>query len=129
MKVLVDTSVVIDPTGAEWPDDAGLAISTVTVAELGFGVVKAPDDVMRAQRMLRLQRLRTTFEELPVDDAVAEAYATAATALYVDGRNPRARSMDLLIAATALAHDMPFYTRNFTDVATLRHLIDIRPVA
>ena len=41
MKVLVDTSVVIGPEGAEWPEDAELAISTITVAELGFGVVKA----------------------------------------------------------------------------------------
>ncbi len=39
MKVLVDTSVVIDPSGAEWPDDMELAISTITVAELGFGIV------------------------------------------------------------------------------------------
>ena len=126
MRVLVDTSVVIDPTGASWPEGAEFAISTITVAELGFGIVKAADPVLRAQRTLRLQRVRATFEELPVDASVAEAYVTAATALYVDGRNPRARSFDLLIAATAMAHDLPLFTRNFKDVATLRHLVDIR---
>jgi predicted nucleic acid-binding protein len=128
MKVLVDTSVVIDPEGAEWPEDAELAISTITVAELGFGVVKAGDPVLRARRTLRLQRVRSSFEVLPVDESVAEAYVTAATALYVDGRNPRPRNFDLLIAATAMANEIPLYTRNFKDVATLRHLVDIRPV-
>lgn len=128
MKVLVDTSVVIDPEGAGWPDDAELAISTITVAELGFGVVKAADPVLRARRTLRLQRVRSSFDVLPVDDSVAEAYVTAATALYVDGRNPRPRNFDLLIAATAMAHSMPLYTRDLGDVATLRHLVDIRVV-
>jgi predicted nucleic acid-binding protein len=65
---------------------------------------------------------------LPVDESVAEAYVTAATALYVDGRSPRPRNFDLLIAATAMANEIPLYTRNFKDVATLRHLVDIRPV-
>ncbi len=128
MKVLVDTSVVIDPEGAEWPDDAELAISAITVAELGFGVIKADDPVLRARRTLRLQRARASFEVLPVDESVAEAYVTAATALYVDGRNPRSRNFDLLIAATAMANGLPLYTRNFKDVATLRHLVDVRPV-
>ncbi|MCX6392305.1 MAG: PIN domain-containing protein [Thermoleophilia bacterium] len=128
MKVLVDTSVVIDPSGAEWPDGAELAISTITVAELGFGIVKADDPVLRSVRTLRLQRVRSAFEVLPVDESVAEAYVAAATALYVNGRNPRARGFDLMIAATAMANEIPFYTRNFKDVATLRHLVDIRPV-
>jgi toxin FitB len=128
VRVLVDTSVVIDPTGVEWPEAAEFAISTITVAELGFGIVKAVDPVFRAQRTLRLQRVRSTFEELPVDSKVAEAYVIAATALYVDGRNPRARSFDLLIAATAMAHDLPLYTRNLKDVVTLRHLVDVRSV-
>lgn len=128
MRVLVDTSVVIDPAGAVWPDGATFAISTVTVAELGFGIVKAADPTLRAQRTLRLQRVRAAFEELPVDAQVAEAYVAAATAVYIDGRNPRARAFDLLIAATAMAHDLPLYTRNFKDVATLRHLLDVRPV-
>jgi predicted nucleic acid-binding protein len=33
-----------------------------------------------------------------------------------------------MIAATAMANEIPLYTRNFKDVATLRHLVDIRPV-
>ncbi len=63
-----------------------------------------------------------------MDAAVAEAYLVVATALRADGRSPRPRAFDLLIAATALAHELPLFTRDFEDVITLRHLIDIRAV-
>jgi predicted nucleic acid-binding protein len=36
--------------------------------------------------------------------------------------------MDLLIAATALAHNIPVYTRNATDFEELRDLIEVRIV-
>jgi len=128
VKVLLDTSVVIDPSGAVWPDDAELAISAVTIGELGFGIVKAADDIERVKRTIHLQRVRTVFEELPVDSAVAEAYVAVATALHIDGRSPRPRAFDLLIAATAMAHALPLYTRDTKDVVTLRHLVDVRSV-
>lgn len=128
MKVLLDTSVVIDPSGAVWPDDTELAISAITIGELGFGIVKAADDMERVKRTIHLQRVRTVFEELPVDSAVAEAYVAVATALHIDGRSPRPRAFDLLIAATAMAHALPLYTRDTKDVVTLRHLVDVRSV-
>lgn len=128
MKVLLDTSVVIDPRGADWPHDAGLAISAITIGELGFGIVRAVDDAERVKRTVNLQRVRTAFEELPVDGAVAEAYVAVATATHIDGRNPRPRAFDLLIAATAMAHDLPLYTRDLDDFLALRHLVDVRPV-
>jgi predicted nucleic acid-binding protein len=113
VRALLDTSVVIDPTGAEIPAGTELAISTITVAELGIGVVAA----------------RTAFEELPVDGSVAEAYVTTAIAVRSEGRNHRPRSFELLIAATALAHDLPLFTRDVRDFVMLRHLVDVRPVA
>jgi len=128
VKVLLDTSVVIDPSGVVWPDDAEFAISAITIGELGFGIVKAADDIERVKRTIHLQRVRTVFEELPVDSAVAEAYVAVATALHIDGRSPRPRAFDLLIAATAMAHDLPLYTRDTKDVVALRHLVDVRSV-
>ena len=129
MRALLDTSVVIDPTGVELPRDAELAISTITVAELGIGVVFAPDDSERVKRSVHLQRTRATFEELPVDGAVAEAYVAAAALVRAEGRNHKPRAFDLLIAATALAHDLPLFTRDVEDFMTLHHLIDVRPVS
>ena len=57
MKVLLDTSVVIDPSGIAWPDAADVAISTITIGELGFGIVKAPDDMERVKRTIHLHRV------------------------------------------------------------------------
>jgi len=48
--------------------------------------------------------------------------------LHIDGRSPRPRAFDLLIAATAMAHALPLYTRDTEDVVTLRHLVDVRSV-
>ena len=100
----------------------------ITVGELGFGIVKATDVTERVKRTVHLQRVRTLFEVLPVDGAVAEAYTAVATAVHVDGRSPRPRVCDLLIAAMAMAHSMPLYTRDLGHVATLRHRVDIRAV-
>ncbi len=129
MRVLFDTSVVIDPAGVEIADDATCAISTITVAELGVGVATARDEAERVRRTIGLQRIRSLFEELPVDSAVAEAYAAVAVAVRAEGRNHRPRALDMLIAATALAHDVPLVTRDVKDFMTLHHLIDIRSVA
>ena len=125
---MLDTSVIIDATGVAFPGELELAISTITVAELGVGIAAAKDDLERVKRTVGLQRVRAMFEELPVDGAVAEAYVVAATAVRADGRDHRPRGFDLLIAATALAHELPLYTRDLEDLMTLRHLIDLRPV-
>jgi hypothetical protein len=42
---------------------------------------------------------------LPVDEAVADSYGRLGAAVVRAGRRPRTRAMDLLIAATAHAHD------------------------
>jgi toxin FitB len=41
------------------------------------------------------------------------------------GRQPRARVMDLLIAATAHAHEAVLYTRNAQDLGGLQGLVEI----
>jgi predicted nucleic acid-binding protein len=44
------------------------------------------------------------------------------------GRQPRARVMDLLIAATAHAHDATLFTRNSQDLRGLEGLVEIAVV-
>ncbi|WP_245937783.1 cytotoxic translational repressor of toxin-antitoxin stability system, toxin of TAS system [Williamsia limnetica] len=41
------------------------------------------------------------------------------------GRKPRAQSRDLLIAATAHAHDARLFTRNPSDFAGLADLLEV----
>jgi predicted nucleic acid-binding protein len=63
-----------------------------------------------------------------VDDAVAASYGQVAAAVVEAGRRLRARSMDLLIAATAHAHSARLYTRNSNDFHGLEELVDVIPV-
>ena len=91
---ILDTSVLI-ATDVE-PIPGELAISVVSIAELQFGVLVAPDRA-RATRLSRLGALQRRFDPLPVDDAVADSYAQLAARVTAVGRQPRARVMDLLI--------------------------------
>jgi predicted nucleic acid-binding protein len=124
---LIDTSVLID---LERIDSTALpsemAVSAVTLAELAAGPHATADAAERARRQDRLQRTEATFEPLPVDGAVARAYGRVYAAVAAAGRKARGRrTFDLLIAATALAADLPLYTRNADDFEGLDDLIEI----
>ena len=123
MRAIVDTSVVIATDIG--PLDGELAISAITLAEMHFGVLVAKEREVRAERLRRLLALQRTFDALPLDDAVAASYGHIAAAIVDAGRQPRARSMDLLIAATAHAHSARLYTRNGADFTGLDNLIEI----
>jgi len=103
-----------------------LTISTVTLAELAAGPHATADTQEKARRQERLQRAETTLEALPVDVGVARAYGRVYAAVAQAGRKARGRrAFDLLVAATALANDLPLYTRNPGDFAALEDLIDV----
>jgi predicted nucleic acid-binding protein len=123
VKALLDTSVVI--ASDVGPLDGELAISAVTLAEMHFGVLVAKERKVRAERLRRLLLLQRAFDALPLDEAVAASYGHVAAAVVDAGRQPRARSMDLLIAATAHAHSARLYTRNADDFQGLDDLIDV----
>ncbi len=123
MKAVLDTSVLI---ATDVPRLAGeLAISAAALAELHFGVLVTTDATVRAQRLRRLSEFQRRFTALPVDEAVATSYGQLAAAVVAAGRQPRARVMDLLIAATAHAHSARLYTRNPRDFAGVEHLVEI----
>jgi predicted nucleic acid-binding protein len=116
-RAILDSSVVIADNVIAIP--GVLAISAITLAELHFGVLVAQTPRIRAERLRRLTALHRHFDALPVDDAVAVSYGRLAAAVVDFGRQPRHRVMDLLIAATAHAHDARLYTRNPADFAGL----------
>ena len=126
MKAILDTSVLI---ATDLPAlDGELAISSVSLAELHFGVLVTTDGAVRAERLRRLTDLQRRFDALPVDDGVATSYGQLAAAVASVGRQPRSRVMGLLIAATAHAHSARLYTRNAGDLTGVEHLIEITPV-
>ncbi len=128
---LIDTSVVI---GLERIDAEALpeqlAVAVITLAELAAGPHATRDSSERARRQQRLQLAEATFDSLPFDTDCARAYGLVYAETVRAGRKaPRARALDLLIAATALAAELPLYTANAADFSALIALIDLRAVS
>jgi predicted nucleic acid-binding protein len=123
VRAVLDTSVVLSTDGE--PLAGELAISVATLAELHLGVLVATDRGIRAERLRRLSLLQRQFDPLPIDDAVAASYGQLAAAVAAAGRPPRARTMDLLIAATAHAHRARLYTRNPDDLSGVGNLLEV----
>ena len=124
---VIDTSVVIaleTITPARLPRE--VAVSAVTMAELGAGPHAATSPDERARRQDRLQRAEAAFDPLPFDNEAARAYGRIYAAVIATGRMARGpRVVDLLIAATASAHGLPLYTRNADDLRGLEAIVDI----
>ncbi len=92
-------------------------ITAITLAELSVGPLTAIDPAERAARQIRLQEAESTFEPLPFDAAAARAFGVVSAALRQSGRKAAARAFDAMIAAVALANDLPLYTCNPRDFA------------
>ena len=90
-------------------------ITAVTLAELSVGPLVTSDERERAARQAHLQQAEADFDPLPFDAAAARAFGRVALSLRRAGRKPAARSYDAMIAATALANDLPIYTANAED--------------
>ncbi len=124
---LLDTSVVIDLDELD-PEllPVEMAVSAITMAELAAGPHATSDPDERARRQDRLQRTEATFEPFPFDADAARAYGRIYAAVVAAGRKARgARAVDLLIAATAYAAQLPLYTRNPGDFTALDKLVEI----
>ena len=103
-------------------DLSGLAcqISSVSYAELHFGVHAAPDDSARLTRQHRLTLIQSVYGHgIAFTDDTAHHYGLLCGRLRAQGRSPRGRAMDVMIAATALALGVPLVTRNTNDVDQL----------
>jgi hypothetical protein len=124
---ILDTSVVIDLESidpARLP--AEVAVTAITMAELAAGPHATSDPDERSRRQDRLQRAEAAFDPLPFDVDAARAYGRIFSAVTASGRKARgARAVDLLIAAIALAADLPLYTRNADDVRVLGDLVTV----
>lgn len=103
---LADTSLFIAaeqgrPISSRAPER--VAVSVVTVGELRLGVLAAQDGPTRAQRLQTLSAA-AVLDPLPVDEAVAHAWAALRVALRDVGK--RMPINDSWIAATAIANDL-----------------------
>lgn len=91
----------------------GAACSVITRLEV-LGARLLPDQRAHAESLLSL------FRELPIDDStIQQAIALRSVT--------RIKSIDALIAATALLHDLPLISRNRKDFAAIEGLSLIDP--
>lgn len=92
-----------------------LRISVISLSELYRGALRLPVGRRRSRLEggYRATLLRYAGRVLPVDLAVAEAWAEVNTRHHALGR--KQSTPDELIAATAIAHDLTVVTRNIDD--------------
>ncbi|GAA2403999.1 hypothetical protein GCM10010191_09610 [Actinomadura vinacea] len=135
---LLDTNIMIL---RKWVDPEELpvemAISAITLAELSAGPHEVrrneeQDDydeyAERARRLDVLQRAENEFDPIPFDAEAARAYGRVCAAVISAGRKPRRRVADLMIAAIAIAEDLPLFTTNPDDFKGLDDLLTVVPV-
>lgn len=124
---LLDTSVVIDLNKISRNQvPLSSCISALTLGELSAGLAIAKDQDVRLARQHQLQLVESTIELLPFDAQCARMYAHIVSAVHAIGRKARGpRTVDLMIAATAMAHRLPLFTRNIQDFKGCEKLIEI----
>jgi tRNA(fMet)-specific endonuclease VapC len=121
---ILDTSTVVLlgrlPDAGVLPDEP--LITAVTLAELAVGPLVAGGDDERARRQAHLQQAEADFVPLPFDAEAARAFGSVAASLRGGGRKVSARAFDAMIAAIAIANDLPVYTCNPGDFERIDRL-------
>jgi predicted nucleic acid-binding protein len=111
---MLDTSTVIllgrltDPSTLP----ANSLISAISLAELSVGPHVARRARERVARQAHLQQAESDFDAIPFGPDAARAFGRVAASLRAAGRKPAARAYDALIAASAIAENVPLYTCN-----------------
>ncbi|MCL2091374.1 MAG: type II toxin-antitoxin system VapC family toxin [Micrococcales bacterium] len=130
-RVLADTSIlvaIVKPSEPA-PDLAvygTVAVSALTWSELAVGLHSSTDLAQMRRRLEEYTALRSLFTAtVAYDDACASAYLKIVSRVAERGGTVKARPLDRMIAATALAHDLPLVTRNGADFAQLDGLVDV----
>jgi predicted nucleic acid-binding protein len=125
VRYLVDSGWLIDaflgiPTAVNLLDqlrDEGLAVSIVSYGELFEGALGAPDP---ATELARFRRFLARLALLPLNDSIMERFARLRAELCRPGQ--LIPDLDLLIAATAMHHDLTLLTRNVRHFARIPKL-------
>ncbi|MCX5411934.1 type II toxin-antitoxin system VapC family toxin [Streptomyces sp. NBC_00059] len=138
VRGILDTNIMILRRWVvpeELPDE--MAITAITLAELSAGPHEVrrneeqsgyDEHVERARRLDVLQRAENEFDPIPFDADAARIYGRICAAVISAGRKPRRRVADLMIAAIAVAEELPLFTTNPDDFKGLDDLLTVVPV-
>ena len=121
---LLDTSCVID-----FPDELeqlaeSAAVSTLTIAELAYGI-HHDDPLVSAIREARYRDILNEFTPIPYSARAAHLYGAIAASVRKSGRNPRPRRIDLMLASVAADLDAVLFTRNPTDFSGFGEIVHV----
>jgi predicted nucleic acid-binding protein len=123
---VLDTSAYIDLDLLDrWLLPEVSELTAITMAELYKGISLAKDPITRDVRTERLGVAILDFEPLPFDRRAAARFGSLVGLTIAANRDPRSRTLDLMIAATASCHDLPLYTRNAKDFVGLEQLVEV----
>jgi toxin FitB len=113
---LLDTSSVIEfPDHMEQLAEAA-TVSTLTIAELAYGI-HHNNPVVAAAREARYRDVLNEFDPVPYSARAAHLYGAIAASVRRSGRNPRPRRIDLMLASVAAEIGAVLLTRNPADFA------------
>lgn len=116
MNYLIDTNICIYVMNQRPPEIiqkfkntkiGQIAISTITVSELSYGVAKSK---YQKQNAKRLEEFLAPFEILPYDEEASKHYGIIRSQL--ENRGNVIGPLDMLIAAHALSKDLVLVTNN-----------------
>ena len=122
---LLDTSVVVEIASLVGTGilPAESYISTVTLAELSVGPLIAKNAAEQIARQSVLQLVEAHFDPLAFDAHSARIFGRLAAQLRASGRKSSAKAFDTLIAATAIQHELPLFTKNVSGFANIEGLV------
>lgn len=128
MGYLIDTSIFIAweredldaNTVLQRAADAPVALSAITASELLHGVHRADSAARRGRREKFVEQILANMQVFAVDLEVSRTHARIWADLQQRGAPIGAH--DLLIAATAIRHDLTIATRNLREFARVESL-------
>jgi tRNA(fMet)-specific endonuclease VapC len=128
VALLIDTSVLVELERAEAAppgelDGEDVYLSAISASELLHGVERASSAARRGRRETFVERVLDLVPVLPFDLDVARVHARVWADLIRRGAMIGAH--DLIIAATAIRHDLAVVTRNLDEFSRVDGL-DVR---
>jgi len=130
IALLLDTNLLIETPDLtllqEGVDQARFCTSALCYAELMEGEF-SPNPNEAATAVMQLAGAKALFGEgLPFGTAELSAYRAICVAIQRSDRSlTRARRLDMMIAATALANGLTLATRNVDDFAAVREVVPV----
>jgi tRNA(fMet)-specific endonuclease VapC len=115
----IDLADLLAALGAE-----ALALSAVTASELLYGLHRARTTAQRERRNTYLEAIFAQMTVIAFDLAVARVHSAVSAELDRTGR--QVGSHDLMIAATAMAHDYRVATRDLRSFPKIPGLETVR---